>query len=124
MTVCYEYTEHGSKNNHGGLKQLKKRQANKVVCHFANAKLGMRCFVLLFDLYLSKLPTFDPGSPDADAFYLRPLDRLQSKDKPLFDARAIGHNTLKGLLKNMCKKAGICSDGKSNHKSNCCYQSA
>ena len=44
---CYEYTEHGSKNNHGCLKQL---TANKVVHHFANAKLGVRCFVSL--LYL------------------------------------------------------------------------
>ena len=29
--------------------------------------------------------------------------------------KAIGHNTLKGLLKNMCTEAGLSSDGKSNH---------
>uniref|UniRef100_A0A1X7VXN6 ZMYM2-like/QRICH1 C-terminal domain-containing protein n=1 Tax=Amphimedon queenslandica TaxID=400682 RepID=A0A1X7VXN6_AMPQE len=115
MTVCYKYIEHGSKNIHGGLKQLKKRQANKVVHHFANAKLGVRCCVLLLDLYLSKHPTFVPDCPDADAFYLRPLDQLQSRDKAWFYARAIGHNTLKGLLKYMCIEVVLCSNGKSNH---------
>uniref|UniRef100_A0A1X7U935 Uncharacterized protein n=1 Tax=Amphimedon queenslandica TaxID=400682 RepID=A0A1X7U935_AMPQE len=70
------YTEHGSKNDDGGLKQLKKRQANKVVHHFANAKLGVRCFVLLLVLFLSKCSTFELDFPDADTFYHRPLDRL------------------------------------------------
>lgn len=30
-TVCYEYVEHGSKKNLGGLKQVKRQQSNKVV---------------------------------------------------------------------------------------------
>ena len=65
-TICYEYTEHGSKNNHGGLKQIKNRQPNKVVYHFANPKLGERCFVALLDLYLAKRPEFLVDSSDAN----------------------------------------------------------
>ena len=37
------------------------------------------------------------------------------KHKLWFYARAIGHNILKGMLKNMFREAGIFTDGKSNH---------
>uniref|UniRef100_A0A1X7VTA7 Tyr recombinase domain-containing protein n=1 Tax=Amphimedon queenslandica TaxID=400682 RepID=A0A1X7VTA7_AMPQE len=36
-------------------------------------------------------------------------------DKQWFYAHAIGHNTLKGMLKGMCKDAGISFEGKPNH---------
>lgn len=74
-TVCYEYTEHGSKNNHGGLKQIKMLQPNKVVCHFASpTKLSERCFIVLLELYLAKRPEFAIDSSDADVFYLRKVN--------------------------------------------------
>ena len=114
----YQYTEHGSKNNLGGVKQVRKRQPNKVVKHFANPSLGDRCLVRLLDLYISKRPKFKPDSSDSDAFYLRPMVGDYSCDdseKQWFYARAIGDNTLKGMLKVMCKVAGISFEDKSNH---------
>lgn len=112
--VCYEYTEHGSKNNKGGLQQIKKRQQNKVVRHYANPALGSKCFVALLDLYLSKRPPFPADSVDSDAFYLRPLES-GVEGKPWYYARVMGHNTLKSMLKNMFKEAGINADRMTNH---------
>jgi hypothetical protein len=112
--VCYEYTEHGSKNNTGGLQQLKKRQANKVIRHYADPLLGSKCFVALLDLYLSKRPDFPADSVDSDAFYLRPVERCV-EGKPWFYARAMGHNTLKSMLKTMFKEAQINADKITNH---------
>ena len=113
-TVCYEYVEHGSKNNLGGLKQVKNQLGNKVVRHFANPKLGDRRFVHLLDLYLLKRPSFSADSPDKDAFYLRPMDKFDP-DKKWYYTRAIGHNKLKGMLKSICEEAGIPCEKKSNH---------
>ncbi len=112
--VCYEYTEHGSKNNKGGLQQIKKRQQNKVVRHYADSARGYKCFVALFDLYLSKRPDFPADSVDSDVFYLRPVDRCV-EGKPWFFTRAMGHNTLKSMLKNMFKEAQIHADKITNH---------
>lgn len=85
-----------------------------MVRHFANPKLGERCFVALLDLYLAKHLEFSVDSSDANIFYLSPLERYE-EDKPWFYARAIGHNILKCMLKNMFREAGISTDGKSNH---------
>ena len=115
-TVCYEYIEHGSKNNLGGLKQVRKRQPNKVVRHFANPAIGDKCLVRLLDLYFSKRPEFKDHNSDSDAFYLRPLEKYSNvSGKPWYYTRAIGHNTLKGMMKSMCKEAGIPAENKSNH---------
>ena len=114
MTVCYEYTEHGSKNNLGGVKQVRNRKPNKVVRHFANQQVGNKCLVRLLDLYLSKRPQFEPEAPDSDAFYLRPLEKFE-QCKCWFYARAIGHNTLKGMVKTICKEAGLSIENRSNH---------
>ena len=94
-TVCYQYTEHGSKNNLGSIKQVRKRQPNKVIRHFANSKLGDKCLVRLLDLYFSKRPKFKSESGDSDAFYLRPVDTFDSsaQDSQWYYARPIGHNT-------------------------------
>ena len=51
--VRYTYTEHGSKNRSGGLKQL--RTQNKVV-HQYESECVERCHVVILDKYLSKLP--------------------------------------------------------------------
>ena len=117
-TVCYEYTEHGSKNNLGGVKQVRKQQQNKVVRHFANPKIGDKCLVQLLDLYLSKRPSFEAEKSDCDAFYLRPLDKFDASDPDcpwFYYARAIGHNLLKGMLKAMCREGGIPFPDRSNH---------
>ena len=52
-TVRYTYTEYGSKNRSGGLKQLS--QKNKVVHQYESAN-AERCPVHLLDKYISKLP--------------------------------------------------------------------
>ena len=120
-TICYQYTKHGSKNNLGGIKQVRKCQPNKVVCCFANPKLGDKCLVRLLDLYFSKRPKFKPESRYGDSFYLRPVDTFDSsaQESQWYYARPIGHNILKGMLKSMCRQAGrqagIACDGKSNH---------
>ena len=112
-TVYYQYTEYGSKNNLGGIKQVRKRQSNKVVRHFANPKLGEKCLVHLLDPYFSKRPEFKPDSPDKDAFYLRPA--ASDSSAQWYYARPIGHNMLKGMLKAMYKQAGLNCEGISNH---------
>ena len=112
--ACYEYVEHGSKNNLGGIKQVRSQQGNKIVRQFANPKLGDRCFVKIVDLYLSKRPQFADDSPDVDTFYLRPLDKFD-QDKAWYYTKAIGHNTLKMMLKTMCQEAGVPYEGKLNH---------
>uniref|UniRef100_A0A1X7USH0 ZMYM2-like/QRICH1 C-terminal domain-containing protein n=2 Tax=Amphimedon queenslandica TaxID=400682 RepID=A0A1X7USH0_AMPQE len=118
MMAYYWYTEHGSKNNLGGVKQVRKRQPNKVVKHFTNPSLGYRCLVCLLDLYISKTTQFKPDSSDSDTFYLRLMIEDYSCDdseKQWFYVCAIGHNTLKGMVKGMCKDAGISFEEKSNH---------
>ena len=66
------------------------------------------------DLYSSKRPTFPAGNPDNDVFYLRPVGKFDPM-KPWYYTRAIGHNTLKGMLKSICQEAGIPFENKSNH---------
>ena len=46
-----EYTEHGSKNNPGGLKQRK--CVNKTVRAYSNIDDPSRCFVRLYKFYMS-----------------------------------------------------------------------
>ena len=52
--VCYEYTEHGSKNRSGGLKQLK--TSNKVVVQYEDTQAGERCHVDILAFTSSKCP--------------------------------------------------------------------
>ena len=112
--VCYEYTEHGSKNNKGGLQQIKKRQQNKVVRHYADPAVGSRCLVAILDVYMSRRPEFPPDSLDSDVFYLRPFEKC-TEGKPWFYVRAMSHNTLKAMLKTMFKEAGLNADKITNH---------
>ena len=107
--------DHGSKNNLGGLKHVKNQLGNKRVRHFANLKLGDRCFMHLLDLYLLKRPSFSADSPDRYAFlYLHAMDKFDP-DKKWYYTRAIGHNKLKGMLTSICEEAGIPFEKKSNH---------
>jgi hypothetical protein len=65
--VCYEYTEHGSKNRSGGIKQL--RIPNKVVVQYEDPQAGERCHVEILDKYFLKVPK---EAIEADTFYIRP----------------------------------------------------
>ena len=60
--VCYVYTEYGSKNRSGGLKQL--NMGNKVVRQFESP--GDRCHVSFLDTYFMKVPQ---EALDKDNFY-------------------------------------------------------
>jgi hypothetical protein len=64
--VRYSYTEHGSKNRSGGLKQL--NQDNKLVHQYESNDTD-RCHVLLLDKYISKLPH---NAKEKDVFYFKP----------------------------------------------------
>ena len=64
--VRYTYSEHGSKNQSGVLKQL--RTANKVVHQYESDHID-RCCVYILDTYISKLPS---GAKEKHAFCLKP----------------------------------------------------
>ncbi len=51
---CLIYTEHGSKNRKGMVHQV--HLQNKIVPHYEDRSRGVRCFVHLVELYVSKLP--------------------------------------------------------------------
>ena len=81
-----EYTEHGSKNNPGGLKQQK--CVNKTVRAYANIEDPSRCFIRLYKYYMSLRPE---NAPD-EAFYLQP-ERKWTTNR-WYQPRAMGHNSL------------------------------
>ena len=95
-----------SKNRPGGLKGRKIKP--KVVVHYSNPENPQRCFVELFKRYNSLCPHDRPSN----AFYLSPLTK--PKQDCWFSRAPLGHNTLKNIVKNMCKKAGI-QGFKTNH---------
>ena len=75
-TVRYTYTEYGSKNRSGGLKQL--RPESKLVHQYEIANVE-RCPMRLLDKYISKLP---PDAKKNDVF------NLKSKANTLHDLMA------------------------------------
>ena len=98
------YVEDTSKNHQGGLKQRSKR-----VKHFANTKNPSRCFVRLFQLYISKLSMECPQ----DSFYFKPLQKWSSSGV-WFSKQPIGHNKLHTMMSTICSAAGI-GGYKTNH---------
>ena len=64
--VGYTYTECGSKNRSGRLKQL--HQANKIVHQYESEDI-LRCHVLLLDKYIAKLPA---EAKAMDIFHMKP----------------------------------------------------
>ena len=110
----YIYTENCSKNHTGTFNQL--HVQSKVVpvhCTCSNAATAdLRCHVHLLDTYISKLPpsvVMGQGT-----FYLRPLQKPKDQTSPWFSSIPVGKNTLSGMIKNMCRDAGI-SGKKTNH---------
>ena len=99
----YVYYENGSKNRKGTFSE--RGMSNKVAKSVAVPEAGERCHVYLPDLYISKLP---PDAHKAGAFYLRPLPNT-----PWYTAVPIGKNTLCGMVKNVCVKAGL--ETRTNH---------
>jgi hypothetical protein len=106
---CYTYIEHGSKNQSGGLAELKVE--NKCVPCPAVPEKNPECLVFLLDLYLSKLPDY---AFKEDILYCRPKAYTPSDDsKPWYDPIPVGRNKLSSIVKDMCQEAKI--DVKSNH---------
>ena len=104
----YTYVEYGSKNNSGGLKQLKVK--NKTVPCPAVPANRPRCLVYLLDEYFKRLPSF---AYEQDILYLRPKKNVTDTDTIWYDCTPVGKNTLGTMLKSMCKEAQI--EEKSNH---------
>ena len=109
MVKCITYNEHSSKNNQGLVHQL--HLNNKSVTHYAKPSLGERCFVHLFELYTSKLPS---AAKDKDIFYCKPKARL-SQDGVWYYSTPVGHNLLARRLKDMFISAGLNTDNIQNH---------
>ena len=109
MKVCYTYTEYGSKNRSGGLKQL--RMENKVVQQYESENVN-RCHVILLDKYIQKLP---PEARQKDLFYLRPKD-VVPKDSlaAWYCSIPVGANTLGKMMKTMSEEANL-GKGVTNH---------
>ena len=102
--VCYVYTEYGSKNRSGGLKQLKIE--NKVVRQFESP--GERCHVTFLDTYMLKVPK---SALEKDNFYLRPLAKAPDDPiAPWFTEVPLGRNTLANMMKTMSKKANLTTE--------------
>ena len=97
----FTYVEYGSKNNSGGLAQLRKE--NKCVHCYSLPSKAPRCLVHLLDLYLSKLPQY---AFQKDIFYCWP--KLKTPvEGPWYDTVAVGHNKLSYTVKEMCEEANI-----------------
>ena len=72
------YVEDSSKNHQGGLKQRK--VIPKRVKHFANTENPGRCFVRIFELYLSRLLKDAPNN----SFYLKPLIKYSQSPEAMW----------------------------------------
>ena len=109
MKVCYTYTEHGSKNRSGGLKQLK--MENKIVRQYESENTE-RCHVLLLDKYIQKLPA---EAKQKDLFYMKPKSAAPNDSlAPWFYSIPVGKNTLGNMMKTMSRDAGL-GKGVTNH---------
>ena len=91
------YTENFSKNNPGGLAHRK--IIPKTVTHHLNAENPKRCFVTLYQKYLSHCPS----SSDITALYLTPLKK--TKDSVWYGKIPMGHNTLSQTVHYLCNTA-------------------
>ena len=101
-----KYVEDISKNHPGGLKC--RNMAPKTVYHHANTDNPERCFVRLFQMYISLCPADAPP----ESFYLRPL-KLPTATC-WYSKQAIGHSNLESTVARLFKTAGI-PGYKTNH---------
>ena len=87
------YTESGSKNHLGGLRDRKRE--NKSVKIFANQDNLDRCVMRLYTKYRSLRPMNAP----ADIFYLKPL--INPSPECWFSSKPVGHNLLTKTVKRL-----------------------
>ena len=92
------YTESGSKNNSGGLRDRKLK--NKVVKIFENEEKPERCVLKLFIKYMS----LRPPNATTQALYLQPLQN--PSDNCWYANKAVGHNPLSNTVKKLIKMTG------------------
>lgn len=97
-TAYIVYTESGSKNRQGGLKE--RQLSNKSIKYFANDAVPSRCGVRLYKKYMSLRP---PDAP-RDIFYLKPFPEPRSHC--WYYPRPVGHNVLNQTVKKLCSKVG------------------
>ena len=102
------YYENAFKANSGGLKHQKIER--KVVTHYENLENPSRCFVRLYQKYISHCP--ESAIEKNTAFYLSPLKR--TKGECWYSSIPVGHNTLAKTISQMCQIAGI-TGFKTNH---------
>lgn len=100
------YSECGSKNHTGGLKE--RRVTNKCVKVFSNTDELNKCPVALYTKYMSLRPHNAP----TNALYLKPLQH--PTNDCWYQPRPVGHNILSNTIKRLCSKAGIVGNY-SNH---------
>ena len=93
------YQEDISKTNQGGL-HSRTKQPKKVI-HYANTTNPDRCFIHIYNTYMSKCPSDRP----AGAFYLQPLQK--PKGDVWFSKVPCGHNTSQKIVPELMKAAGI-----------------
>ena len=101
--VRYTYTECGSKNRSGGLKQL--TRPTKLFISMKVKTCIPRCHVLLLDKYFAKLPA---EAKAKDIFYMKPKT-AQPKDTcaPWFTTVPIGKNKLSAMMKAMAQEGKL-----------------
>ena len=87
-----------SKNNQHRFKDV---NASNKSCRVYAQPGSERCVVRLIDLYIAKLPENPP------AFYLRPLDKVLSDDKPWYCKSRVGVNKLKTIITEISVEAGL-----------------
>jgi hypothetical protein len=107
----YEYTESGSKNNSGGIEDIRGNVRNKIVPIYSNPASGDRCHVRILDLYISKLP---PEAKQHDCFYLKPKSAYSPSDEVWYTNQVVGKNELARMVPTMFKEAKL-SKHATNH---------
>ena len=102
----YEYTEEGSKNNPGGLADVRMQRPNKIVPIYATPTAGNRCHVKILDLYLSKIP---PEAIQHDYFYLKPIKTFSSDgaNKTWYTNQPVGKHILGRMVQGMFRDADL-----------------
>ena len=96
-----QYTSFGEKNYAGGLEHRKLRP--KTMEQHDNPGNPERCIVRIFEKHQSKCPKLKPGSP----LYLTPKRKVSSDDKVWYTKTPVGKNTLRKVVQDMCRVAGI-----------------
>lgn len=92
---CYTFLGVGSKNNSHHVRKV-----------YADPAAGSRCFVHLFDLFLSKLP---PCAFEKDILYLRPKANFLpiENNSPWYETFPVGKEKLRTMTRDMLVDGGL-----------------